>query len=125
MTTEKEVVDRLEYREVVEKIFDAVADAENVGKVLVLSELGPLQPGQLGTVSSNLIPYIKAVREATGCGLKEAKDLVEAARENKNILNVPEHQHEAVVKACQGLRPPLRADRLTQDELVCLKVHDS
>lgn len=116
MTTEREVTNKDDLRVLVDKVYDNVADAESYGKVLVLSDLGK---------DGTFISYIKAVREGTGFGLKEAKDLVEAARADKNILRVPEERHEAIARACQKNIPPLRADRLSADELVCLRIHDS
>jgi large subunit ribosomal protein L7/L12 len=47
---------------------DADAGAEQTEFEVVLTEVGP-----------NKIPVIKVVRELTGLGLKEAKDLVDAA----------------------------------------------
>jgi len=47
---------------------DAAAAEEQTEFNVVLSEIGP-----------NKIPVIKVVRELTGLGLKEAKDLVDAA----------------------------------------------
>ena len=46
----------------------AVAEEEQTEFTAVLAEIGP-----------NKIPVIKVVRELTGLGLKEAKDLVDAA----------------------------------------------
>jgi hypothetical protein len=47
----------------------------------------PISDGDLARVreqalAGNMIPAIKLYREATGCGLKEAKDAVEALRRN-------------------------------------------
>ena len=46
---------------------------------LLALPLPPLKKSPLAEVGSNKIAVIKVVREVTGLGLKEAKDLVEGA----------------------------------------------
>ena len=64
----------------------AAADEEQTEFTAILSDIGP-----------NKIPVIKVVRELTGLGLKEAKDLVDGAPKNVKE-DVPKAQAEDMKK---------------------------
>jgi len=56
----------------------------------------------LSAVGENKIQVIKVVREITGLGLKEAKDLVEAAPKSVKTA-VPKEEAEAIKSKLEGV----------------------
>lgn len=75
------------------------------------SQTAPVQPQEeektefdavLSTVGENKIQVIKVVREITGLGLKEAKDLVEAAPKPVKSA-VPKEEAETIKSKLEGV----------------------
>jgi hypothetical protein len=104
-----------------ERAWNLVVETEHVGKSLVLLDL--IHPNGSGPTNMKLIPYIKAIRDGTGLGLREAKEAGEYARDHGGVSNIPPEHHKAIIIACKNAS--LRADLFSEEEIVCLKVHDS
>ncbi|MGH9917379.1 MAG: hypothetical protein ACRD6W_00690 [Nitrososphaerales archaeon] len=102
-----------------EEVYDEVAEAEGFGaRFLVLTDL------DLTRNRSNIIPYIKSVRDGSHMGLKEAKEAVEAAVTNHKVLvGIKPEDHERVMESCRENN--LGCHRVTSKELVCLEIHES
>lgn len=79
---EMSVMDVVELISMMEKKFGVSATANvavNTGSPVELEEEKTEFDVELRSIGTNKIAVIKAVRSATGLGLKEAKDLVESA----------------------------------------------
>jgi hypothetical protein len=120
-TVSTDTVDKAVLLTLVEKAWDFIQDSiASVQAADIRSKKVVLNVNQR---KGNFIPYIKSIREATGCGLREAKDLVEAALENQNIIPVDPVHNEAVIQVCK--KDGLYAALMSNDEIVCLQIHES
>ncbi len=116
-TTEHVVSDKTTFLEFLALEWDHAVQLDSIGKYLVLTGL------RLPRDQANVIGYIKAVRNGSNLGLKEAKEAVEAAILNRGILKISREYNAGIVRECE--KADLSAHVLDSDELVCHEVMES
>ncbi len=93
--------------------FNRVRDAVQ----MLFPRLGPVVV-LLDSAGGNKIQVIKAIREITGLGLKQAKDMVEAPLGTALLSFDDPHQAEKAAKKLEaaGAKPAMRGQRGSDDE---------